>query len=44
MSEEELLSATLATAGPRQVPPGKVRRKRGGTRGMAELVALKHGA
>ncbi|KAL4443989.1 hypothetical protein ABPG75_011726 [Micractinium tetrahymenae] len=39
MSDEEMMEAVMGSTGPRKVAPGKVRRKRG-SRGMAELVAL----
>ncbi|KAI7844769.1 hypothetical protein COHA_001651 [Chlorella ohadii] len=39
MSDEEMMEAVMGGTGPRKVAPGKVRRKRG-SRGMAELVAL----
>ena len=42
MSNEELMAATLEDAGAKQVPPGKVRRKRGRT-ALLELAKLRSG-
>ncbi|PSC75432.1 Signal recognition particle 54 kDa, chloroplastic [Micractinium conductrix] len=40
MSDEEMMEAVMGNTGPRKVAAGKVRRKRGLGRGMAELVAM----
>lgn len=42
MSNDELMAATLEDAGPRPIPRGKVRRKRGRT-AMLELAKLRAG-
>ncbi|KAK9804333.1 hypothetical protein WJX72_007576 [[Myrmecia] bisecta] len=41
MSQEEMLQATLAGSGPRKVAAGKVRRKKGASRGLLELQNLR---
>lgn len=41
MTQEEMLAATLAGSGPKKVSKGKVRRKKGQTRGLAELAGLR---
>ncbi|DBA89635.1 TPA: hypothetical protein ACH3X2_004529 [Trebouxia sp. C0005] len=41
MTQEEMLAATLAGSGPKKVSKGKIRRKKGQTRGLAELAGLR---
>ena len=41
MTQEEMLAATLAGSGPTKVGKGKIRRKKGQTRGLAELAGLR---
>lgn len=41
MTQEEMLAATLSGSGPKKVSKGKVRRKKGYGRGMAELVGMR---
>ena len=42
MTQEEMLAATLAGSGPKKVSQGKVRRKKGQSRGFAELAGLRN--
>ena len=41
MTQDEMLAATLQGSGPKKVSKGKVRRKKGQTRGLAELAGLR---
>ena len=41
MTQQEMLAATLQGSGPKKVSKGKVRRKKGQSRGMAELAGLR---
>ena len=41
MTQDEMLAATLAGSGPKKVSKGKVRRKKGASRGFAELAGLR---
>ena len=42
MTQEEMLAATLAGSGPKKISQGKVRRKKGQSRGFAELAGLRN--
>lgn len=41
MTQDEMLAATLAGSGPKKVSKGKVRRKKGHSRGFGELAGLR---